>query len=52
MQHQTRIYLVEHKIKIQRIQRFEVRLVPDLKGLSYKDRLRELNLNPGDETDI
>ncbi len=38
------LYLVKHKTKLERVQRYATRLVPELRGMSYEDRLRELHL--------
>ena len=37
-------YLVKDKTKLEKVQRFATRLVPELRGMSYEERLRELNL--------
>ncbi len=37
-------YLVKEKNKLEKVQRFATRLVPKLRGMSYEERLRELNL--------
>ncbi len=39
-----RPYLVKDKTKLEKVQRFATRLVPELRGMSYEERLRELNL--------
>ncbi|XP_069177444.1 uncharacterized protein [Procambarus clarkii] len=37
-------YQVKHKTKLEKIQRYATRLVPELRGMSHEERLRELNL--------
>ncbi len=37
-------YLVKDKTKLEKVQRFATRLEPELRGMSYEERLRELNL--------
>ncbi|XP_069175418.1 uncharacterized protein [Procambarus clarkii] len=37
-------YLIEHKTKIEKVQRYATRQVLVLRGMSYKERLRELHL--------
>jgi hypothetical protein len=37
-------YLVKHKMKQEKVQRYATRLVPELRGMSYEERLREMHL--------
>ncbi|XP_069182254.1 uncharacterized protein [Procambarus clarkii] len=37
-------YLVMHKTKLEKVQRYATRLVPELKGMTYEERLQKLNL--------
>ncbi len=37
-------YPVKHKTKLEKIQRYATRLVPELRGMSYEERLKELSL--------
>ncbi len=37
-------YLVKHKAKLEKVQRYATRLVPELRGMSYEERVREMHL--------
>ncbi|XP_069187363.1 uncharacterized protein [Procambarus clarkii] len=37
-------YLVKHKTKLEKVQRYATRLVPELRGMNYEERLLELQL--------
>lgn len=37
-------HLVKHVKKLEKVRRFSTRLVPELRAMSYEERLRELNL--------
>ncbi len=37
-------YLVKHKTKLEKVQRYATRLVPEQRGMSYEERLREMHL--------
>ncbi len=53
------LYKKKHVNKLERIKRMATKLVPELEGLQYQDRLREINLptleqrrERGDNTNI
>ncbi|XP_069188228.1 uncharacterized protein [Procambarus clarkii] len=37
-------YLVKHDTMLEKVQRYATRLAPELRGMSYEKRLKELNL--------
>lgn len=39
-----RLHQVKHKTKLQKVQRYATRLIPELRGMSYEEKLLELNL--------
>ena len=38
------LHLKKHITKLENVQRHETRIVPELRGLGYEERLKELNL--------